>query len=117
MGVSADGEKHFDSDSELKKFEECMDNDFDTSGAFGVVFELVKNVNTLRDEGKLNKGDVEEVEKFLREVDKVLGVIYVAKEESIDEDVEKLIKEREEARKNKDFEVKKINLSKSFWVD
>lgn len=104
VGVSATGEKNVDSEEELKKFEECMDNDFDTAGAFGVVFELVKNVNTLRDEGKLSRADVEEVEKFLRAADKVLGVIYAVKEESIDEDIEKLIKEREEARKNKDFE-------------
>lgn len=85
-----------------EKFEDFMDNDFDTSGALGVIFDMVRDVNLLRERGELSKKDVDSVEKFLNDADRVLGVFYF-EENVLDFDVEKLIKEREEARKNKDF--------------
>lgn len=88
---------------DLQKFEEFMDNDFNVSGALGVLFELVKNMNSLRAEGKLNKSDIDNVEELLKKMDQVFGVIFSPEEQTIDEDIEKLIREREEARKNKDF--------------
>ncbi|NIA02539.1 MAG: cysteine--tRNA ligase, partial [Nitrospirae bacterium] len=66
-----------------KKFEECMNNDFDVAGALGVVFELVKAVNGLRSVSRLTKEDVDEAEKFLKEADKVFGVIFPTKEQTI----------------------------------
>jgi cysteinyl-tRNA synthetase len=101
-GASGSGKSNIDYEAELLKFSDCMDNDFDTSGAFGVVFELVRKVNTLRDSGNLSDSDVESVEKFMKRADEVLGVIFGSDKE-IDAEVETLIKEREEARKNKDF--------------
>ncbi|PIZ76049.1 cysteine--tRNA ligase [Candidatus Peregrinibacteria bacterium CG_4_10_14_0_2_um_filter_38_24] len=85
-----------------KGFEEFMDNDFDLSGALGVVFDLVKSVNGLRDAKKLTQEDVDEAEKFLKNVDEVLDVIF-EEEEDLDGDVKALIEKREEARKSKDF--------------
>jgi cysteinyl-tRNA synthetase len=91
-------------DRNLKNsFDEFMDNDFDTAGALSVVFDLVKLVNTLRVENNLTQKDVDEAEKFLKETDQVLGIIYTSKEESINSNVEDLISKREEARKAKDF--------------
>lgn len=87
---------------EKKKFESFMDNDFDASGAFGVIFDLVKNVNLLREKGKLTQKDIDETEKFLKEIDEVLNVVF-PKEQSINSEVENFIKEREDARKNKNF--------------
>jgi len=85
----------------LGKFEECMNNDFDTSGALGVVFDLVKEVNKDLDAGEVVNG-VRLFEELVK-VDHVLGVVFPEKEEEIDEEVEALIKEREEARERKDF--------------
>jgi len=99
----ADKGEGFDISKTRESFEKFMDNDFDTSGAFGVIFDLLKEVNSLRDSGKLDKKTVEDVEMFLKEIDEILGVIFKEKDE-IDEDIDKLIKEREEARNNKDFE-------------
>ncbi|MBU1992450.1 MAG: cysteine--tRNA ligase [Patescibacteria group bacterium] len=94
----------FEYNDEMLKipFEKFMDNDFDTSGGFGVVFEFVKAVNTALDSG--SKVDVDVILKALKEVDSVLGVIFPLKEESIPENVKKLADERIAARKNKDFE-------------
>ena len=85
-----------------ESFTSSMDEDFDSSGAFGAVFELVKKVNSAGFEN-VSSTDGSAVLDFLKSVDEVLGVIFVD-EGSIDDEVEDLISEREEARKNKDFE-------------
>ncbi|MCX6734945.1 MAG: cysteine--tRNA ligase [Candidatus Peregrinibacteria bacterium] len=84
------------------RFEGVMDDDFDTSGALGAVYEFVKEVNVMMNNSTLNKIELSAVLNFLQLVDKVLGVIFV-EETSIDSDVEKLIEKRNFARKNRDF--------------
>lgn len=83
-------------------FESFMDNDFDCSGALGVVFDLLNVVNKALDDKKLNISDLSSVLSLLGEFDSVLGIIF-----PVDDDLEldflALIKEREEARLNKDF--------------
>ena len=84
------------------RFEGVMNDDFDTSGALGAVYEFVKEVNVMMNNSSLNKIELSAVLNFLQLVDKVLGVIFV-EEATIDSDVEKLIEKRNLARKNKDF--------------
>ncbi len=80
-----------------------MDNDFDTSGALGVVFDFMKKCNSLIDEGKFTAEDVELVVEFLNSVDRVFG-IFGGGDVGVDsEEIEKLIAEREAARAAKDF--------------
>jgi cysteinyl-tRNA synthetase len=86
----------------LKDFEYYMDNDFDTSGALGTVFSLISQINSMGNFQTLNKREIDEAEKFLKSVDKVLNVIF-EEEKDVDEEVKALIKKREEARKAKDF--------------
>lgn len=83
-------------------FEASMDDDFDTSGALGSVFELVKEVNVLLTAGSLSRSEINNVLSFLKSVDIVLDVVFF-EEESIDDEIEALIKEREDARASKDF--------------
>ncbi len=83
-------------------FEESMDNDLDSSGALGAVFDLAKAVNTDLDNGKNVNGKA--ILEELRAVDQVLGVVFPEEAGDLDAEVEALIAEREEARKNKDFE-------------
>ncbi|MFH1218641.1 MAG: cysteine--tRNA ligase [Candidatus Peregrinibacteria bacterium] len=82
-----------------KGFGSSMRDDFDTSGALGSIFELVKAVHLI---GNVGKKGAETILKFFEEVDEVFGVLLF-KEEKADEGVEKSIKERDEARKAKDF--------------
>ena len=122
--ISKEGQLSDEIKKEVKisqeKFEDSMDDDFDTSGAMGAVFELVKSVNIMHSKDSLNKSDVEHVFKYLEKIDEVLAVIFF-KEENIDADIEKLIKEREEARKNKDFsradEIRDDLLAKGIVLD
>ena len=97
LDVSRGKGSMIDFDKYRKAFEEFMDNDFDTSGALSVVFDLIKEVNTLKEDVNVKK-----VLEFLKGIDSVLGIIF-GKKISVSDDVEALIKEREGARKNKDF--------------
>lgn len=87
---------------ELKKeFLGCMDDDLNTADAISKVYELIRYTNTFDENTDLKvvKGAV----KLLSDFTSVLGLLYKEEDDNLDEKVEKLIKEREEARKNKDF--------------
>ncbi|WP_462361249.1 cysteine--tRNA ligase [Parvimonas micra] len=87
---------------ELKKeFLDCMDDDLNTADAISKVYELIRYTNTFDENTDLKvvKGAV----KLLSDFASVLGLLYKEEDDNLDEKVEKLIEEREEARKNKDF--------------
>lgn len=88
--------------SAQKLFEEAMDDDFEISRALAAIFDLVNTVNGLLHNNELTKEQAVEVLAFLRKIDSVLAVIE-EKEELLPTDIEKLIAERNEARKNKNF--------------
>ena len=79
-----------------KKFLDAVDDDLNTSGALAVLWEV------LRDKELGSKEKLELVYDF----DEVLGLSFKEMEEekvSVSDDVQALVDEREEARKNKDF--------------
>lgn len=83
-------------------FELAMDDDFNTANAISVLFELARLANVYLQEDNTSK---EVLEKFLAVLEKlsdVLGLVFV-EETLLDEEVEQLIQERIDARKNKDF--------------
>ena len=81
-----------------KEFEEAMDNDLNIAQALGYIFEFVKNINKL----ELSKNNAQKVINVIEKFDTVLGVI--GKEEpAIDKEIEEKIKQREQARKAKDY--------------
>jgi len=86
-----------------EKFETSMDDDFETSGAIAAIFNLMKNVNIFLQNNELSSADQEILMKYLRKIDTVFAVIIPEKDESISDEIQALIKEREEARRNKDW--------------
>lgn len=88
-------------DAARKKFEESMDDDFETTAALASAFELMREANTLMDLGKLIASDVKEIFDFFKNIDAVFSIM--PEEENIPEEILNLIQKREEARKNKDF--------------
>ncbi|OQX92141.1 MAG: cysteine--tRNA ligase [candidate division Zixibacteria bacterium 4484_95] len=86
----------------LGKFETSLDDDLNISPALAAVFDFVKSINVIREKSGLSVADAQIVEEALKKFDSVLGVIYVA-EEAIDEEIERLIEKRNQARRNKDF--------------
>ena len=86
----------------VTKFEEAMDDDFNTADALAAVFELVKFANTNVQEGSSAEFAGYTLEVMTKLCD-VLGLNLDKKEEILDEEIENLIAERQAARKAKDF--------------
>ena len=83
-------------------FIEAMDDDFNTADALAAIFELVKFANS-----NVNENSSRAFAKLLRDeilqLMDVMGLIAEPKEELLDADIEKLIEERQAARKAKNF--------------
>lgn len=86
----------------VNKFDEAMDDDFNTADAISVIFELVKFVNTNVSEAS-SKAYLEALKQEIVLLSDICGLIVDKKEEMLDEDIEKLIEERQAARKARNF--------------
>jgi len=86
----------------VKAFETAMEDDFNTADAVAAVFDLVKYSNTTSNEGS-SKEYLEKLLALLTKLTDVLGLTVERKEEMLDAEIEKLIEERQAARKAKDF--------------
>ncbi len=86
----------------VEKFEKSMDDDFNTADAISAVFELVKYCNTNVTE-ESSRELLEKLYQRLESLCDVLGLILAKEEEILDEEIEKLIAERQAARKEKNF--------------
>ncbi len=84
-----------------KGFEEALDDDLNISAALGVVFDFIRDVNRLKAENKLSAQERDKALEVTQRFDTVLNFTY--KQEAIDTEIEALIKQRTETRKNKDF--------------
>ena len=78
----------------VTKFEESMDDDFNTADALAAVFELVKFANTNVQEGSSKEFAGHTLEVMTKLCD-VLGLTLEKKEEILDEEIENLIAERQ----------------------
>ena len=85
-----------------KAFDDSMDDDFNTADAIAAIFDLVKFANTTADE-KSSKAYAETLREKIQGLCDIMGLITEKKEELLDEDIEKLIEERQAARKAKNF--------------
>ncbi|MGN1117405.1 MAG: cysteine--tRNA ligase [Acutalibacteraceae bacterium] len=91
-------------DSKRDKFISAMDDDLNTGEALGAVFELVKEINLKINEGVQSKDLVAYAIKTFDDLMNVLGLLYQRKEEkSLDDEIEELIKARNDARKAKNW--------------
>ena len=84
------------------KFDEAMDDDLNTADAISVIFELVRYANTNVTSGN-SAAFIKNVRDEILSLGDVLGLILEKKEEVLDEDIEKMIAERQAARKARDF--------------
>ena len=89
-------------DRTYKEFIEGGDDDLNIPRSLGALFDMVREFNAALDNGLAAKPEIDRAREMLREFDRVLGVIE-AREPGGDERIEALIREREEARKRRDF--------------
>ena len=89
----------------LKQFEAVMDDDFNTANAVTAWYDLSKLANKYVLENTTSTKVIQRFKEVYHIFSDVLGVPLEGKENDVllDEDIEKLIEERNEARKNKDF--------------
>ncbi|WP_419742324.1 cysteine--tRNA ligase [Paraclostridium dentum] len=85
-----------------EKFISAMDDDINTADAISVIFELARFINTNVNE----ESSIAFAKKCLAEFEEltnVLNIVNKKQEEVLDDDIEKLIQDRVDAKKNKDF--------------
>lgn len=85
-----------------EKYIEKMDDDFNTADAISVIFDLVRDINS-----NINGESSKEVVKFalglIREFGRPLSILQKVKEDNLEDEIEKLIEQRQQARKNRDW--------------
>ncbi|CAM3895261.1 cysteine--tRNA ligase [Alkalicoccus chagannorensis] len=85
------------------RFIEAMDDDFNSANAASVTFDLVRQANTYLNEKQSSTAVLRAFIDQLEDMGYVLGIDPSREEELLDEDVDRLIQEREQARRDRDF--------------
>jgi len=85
-----------------RKFEDAMEDDFNTADAIAAIFELVKlaNINCNSDN---SIKFITSMRDRIVALCGILGIEALKEEEILPEEIERLIEERQTARKNKDY--------------
>jgi cysteinyl-tRNA synthetase len=89
-------------DQYRQKFITAMDDDLNTADGISAVFELINEVNVVVKDGA-SKAYAEKALALLTELTGVLGLLQQEEDDAIDDEIQKLVDERQEARKNKNF--------------
>lgn len=89
-------------DEFVRKFKNSMEDDFNTADAISAIFELVKFANVTVGE-ESSREYAKELKNLIVTLSDVLGIIAEKQDEILDEEIEKLIEERQAARKEKNF--------------
>jgi len=90
------------------RFADHIRSDLNTAAALGVIFDLVRALNSLIDAGEVGSGDAVAIKQTFAEFDKVLGVLALrAKEDERPpvpvEEIEAQIEARQAARRARNF--------------
>lgn len=102
--TSSDDEKMISELSERRnQFITAMDDDLNTADGISALFDLTKDINTKILDKPVSKAVCEYAAKLFDELSGVLGLLYNRKGNDLDSEIEALIEERQQARKNKDW--------------
>lgn len=89
-------------DEYRNKYIEKMDDDFNTADGISVIFDLIRDVNS-----NINSESSKELAKYaldlIRELGKPLGILQKSTKGSLEEEIEQLIQQRQQARKDKNW--------------
>jgi cysteinyl-tRNA synthetase len=89
----------------LRGFRESLDDDLNTAGALAAAFEYVRETNTAMDSGDFQSGNAASALQLLSQFDAIFDVLRTSVQQGAirDEEVERLIAGRAEAKKARDF--------------
>jgi cysteinyl-tRNA synthetase len=92
-------------------FLEAMDDDFNSAGAIGHLFDLIKTYNVLLDQDEASvsqsREGLEAVQSAISELDRILGLFKSGLPKALQDippSVQALVVERDKAKKEKDFQ-------------
>src|SRR5690625_4532234 len=104
MNLTTNNEEWLERIQQLKEaFETAMDDDFNTAKAISVIFDLTKEANVYLQQDQTSTTVLEAFQEQIITLLNVLGIELKQEEEMLDEDIEALIEERNNARKNRNF--------------
>ena len=89
-------------DARVEQFIQAMDDDLNTADGIAALFDLVRDINTFIASPKAKEPMEYAAQQFDRLAD-VLGLLYNRKKENLDDEIEELIAQRQQARKEKNF--------------
>ncbi len=105
----------------LKDFEDAMDDDLNTSVALAAIHNLVRVINSRLANDALRAGDQKAVLDAIGKFDSVLGIFGTEEAEMLEAEIELLITERQEARRNRNFarsdEIRDLLLEKGIVLE
>ena len=85
------------------EFIEAMDDDFNVQNALSIMYDLDTNLNYLLQKDQVDKPALKRAKKLLIAWLEIFGVSFKEEQNENDDEIEKLIAQRDEARKNKDW--------------
>jgi cysteinyl-tRNA synthetase len=87
-----------------QKFIDAMEDDLNTADAISAIFEMVKEINTIvKADSNISKSAITFAYGMLKEFGGILGLLKKGQEASLEADVEELISQRQQARKDKNW--------------
>ncbi len=99
----ADSEKTKKLESFEAAFRTAMDDDFNTADGLAAIFDLVREINSNVVGASVSAEYVKKASEIFERLVSVLGLLYERKKDNLDSEIEALIEERQQARKNRDF--------------
>lgn len=98
-----DAEMIAELDKRREQFITSMDDDLNTADGLSAIFDLTKDINTKILDKDVSKAVCQHAADLYDELCGVLGILYNRKGNDLDSEIEALIEQRQEARKNKDW--------------
>ncbi|GFR34908.1 cysteine--tRNA ligase [Thermobrachium celere] len=84
------------------RFIEVMDDDFNTADAISVIFDMVRDINS-NISVESSKEIARKALDMIRDLGSPLAILQKSTKENLDEEIERLIQERQKARKEKNY--------------
>ncbi|WP_028273347.1 cysteine--tRNA ligase [Atopococcus tabaci] len=102
--LADDAEELTDWDELKTLFVEKMDDDFNAANGITVVYDMAKKINVYSERAEVSQVVLENMTADFQELVSIFGIVLTQQEELLDEEVEALIEERNQARKDRDFQ-------------